>query len=99
MCRAMSQSSPQPSSPDRGRSSRPKRELPGLFDVVRVRHPIPEYGINAGNEGTVVEICASPPDYLVDFSYEAGYDTHELPVYGLTAGQIEVVRHAPISGP
>lgn len=95
----MSHGSPQPSSPDRGRSSRHKRELPGLFDVVRVRRPVPEYGISAGDEGTVVEICTNPAGYLVDFSYEAGYDTHELPVYGLTAEQIEVVRHAPPSGP
>ena len=71
---------------------------PSLFDVVRVRRPVAEYGISAGDQGTVVEIRTDLAGYLVDFSDEAGYDTHELPVYGLTAEQIELVRPAPPSG-
>ena len=94
----MPHGSPQRSSADR-RSSCHGRELPGLFDVVCVRRPVAEYGISAGDQGTVVEIRADPAGYLVDFSDEPGYDTHELPVYGLTAEQIEVVRHAPASRP
>lgn len=94
----MSHGSPQRSFADHGRSSRHGRELPGLFDVVHVRRPVAEYGISAGDQGTVVEIRADPTGYLVDFSDEPGYDTHDLPVYRLTAEQIEVVCHAPPSG-
>ena len=94
----MSHGAPQLSSADHGRSSRPARNLPGLFDVVRARRPVPEYGISAGDEGTVVEIRTDPAGYLVDFSDEPGYDTHKLTVYCLTAEQIEVVRHAQAPG-
>ena len=95
----MSRGSPRPSFPEGTRPGRRQRDVPGLFDVVCVRRPVPEHGIKAGDEGTVVEICASPAGYLVDFSYEPGYDAHELPVYGLTADQLEVVhrhRAAPL---
>jgi hypothetical protein len=59
---------------------------------VRVRRPVPEHGLEAGDEGTVVEVFAEPEGYLVDFSYEPGFDRDPLPVYSLTADQIEVVR-------
>jgi hypothetical protein len=62
--------------------------------VVRVRESLPELGIRRGDEGTVVEVIQEPEGYLVDFSYEPGYEGHALPVYGLTAEQLEVVlRH------
>lgn len=95
----MSHGSPQPLSSENGRPSRQRRDVPGLFDVVRVRRPVPEHGIKAGDEGTVVEVYADPAGYLVDFSYEPGYDAHELPVYGLTAEQLEVVHRQDVSQP
>ena len=64
---------------------------PVLFDVVRVRQPVPELSIRSGDEGTVVEVLEDPDGYLVYFSYEAGYASHALPVYGLIADQVEVV--------
>jgi hypothetical protein len=57
-----------------------------------VRRPVPEHGLEAGDEGTVVEVFAEPEGYLVDFSYEPGFDGDPLPVYSLTADQIEVVH-------
>lgn len=95
----MSRGSPRPSSSERKKVSQSAPAcLPGLLDVVRVRRSVPEHGIKAGDEGTAVEILARPPGHLVDFSYEPGFDTHELPVYGLTADQIEVVRRGRQSG-
>lgn len=91
----MSRGSPQPSSPERPAPSDRRSEAPALLDIVRVRRPVPEYGIEAGDEGTVVEVFAEPEGYLVDFSYEPGFDDHKLPVYGLTADQLEVVRGRP----
>jgi Domain of unknown function (DUF4926) len=88
----MSQGSPRPSSPER--EVLPASSPPRIFDVVRVRRPVPEHGIRVGDEGTVVEVLTQPPGYLVDFSYEPGFDAHELPVYGLDGEQLEVVRRA-----
>jgi hypothetical protein len=90
----MSYGSPRPSSFDKEPRSGRRRSRPNLFDVVRVRRPVPEYGIKAGDQGTVVEVFTNPEGYLVDFSYEPGYDDHKLPVYSLTADQLEVVRQA-----
>jgi hypothetical protein len=74
--------------------------LPGLFDIVRVRRPVPEQGIKAGDQSAVVEIFTDPEGYLVDFSYEPGYDTHELPVYGLPIEEMAEVGpgHRPAPG-
>lgn len=96
----MSRGSPRRSSPEGG--GRPRRALrrPQLFDVVRVRQALPELGIRRGDEGTIVEVLKVPEGYLVDFSYEPGYEAHALPVYGLTAEQIEVVqRHHATAAP
>jgi hypothetical protein len=89
----MSRGSPRPSSPERQGSSRRQGATTfSLLDVVRVRQPVPEHGIRAGDEGTIVEIRTEPEGYLVDFSYEPGFDGHTLPVYSLTSNQLEVVR-------
>ena len=87
----MSRGSPRPSSPEPGAPARQRPCTPAPYDVVRVRRPVPEYGLEAGDEGTVVEVFAEPEGFLVDFSYEPGFDDHELPVYSLTADQIEIV--------
>jgi hypothetical protein len=55
---------------------------------------VPEYGLEGGEEGTIVEILRHPsPAYLVDLSGgradPAGTD---VPVFPLSAEQIAVVR-------
>lgn len=91
----MSHGSPQPSS-----SRAPTRrtaETFGLLDVVRVRHPLPECGLAGGEEGTIVEILDHPDRaFLVDFS-GGGADpaAADLPVFSLTADQIDLVWKAP----
>jgi hypothetical protein len=70
----------------------PRRSAnPAPYDVVRLREPVPEHGLESGDEGTVVEVFAEPEGFLVDFSCEPGFDGDPLPVYSLTADQIEVV--------
>lgn len=64
-----------------------------LFDVVRVRHAVPEHHLAGGEEGTIVEILDRPaPAYLVDFSGgSADPADPELPVIVLTADQLKLV--------
>jgi hypothetical protein len=88
----MSRGSPQPSS-----SRTPTKraaDVFALFDVVRVRYPVPECGLEGGEEGTIVEILDHPSRaYLVDFSGgSADPASTDLPVFPLTADQIAVVR-------
>lgn len=93
----MSHGSPQPSSAETARPFRRQRDVPGLFDLVRVRSAVPEHGIKAGDQGTVVELFTGPEGYLVDFSDEPGYGEHELPVYVLTGEWLEVVQAASLT--
>jgi hypothetical protein len=87
----MSRGSPQPSSS----SAHATRagETFGLFDVVRVRHPVADCGLGGGEEGTIVEILDRPDRaYLVDFSGgSADPATADVPVIPLTADQIALV--------
>jgi hypothetical protein len=64
-----------------------------LFDVVRVRHAVPEHGLAGGEEGTIVEILDRPiPAYLVDFSGgSADPADPDLPVVALTVDQLTPV--------
>ena len=44
-----------------------------LFDVVALVHDLPEYGLKAGAEGTIIEIYERPePAYEVEFSDDDG---------------------------
>ena len=88
----MSRGSPRPSSPELSTPAGQRSGTPAPYDVVRVRRPVPEHGLEAGAEGTVVEVFAEPEGYLVDFSYEPGFESDALPVYSLTGDQIEIVR-------
>ena len=88
---AMSRGSPQHTScgAPAGRGAEPLGEL----DVVRVRRAIPEHGLEGGEEGTIVEILDRPDSaYLVDFSGGSGDPSEaDVPVYALSADQIELV--------
>jgi hypothetical protein len=44
-----------------------------LFEVVAVAHDLPEYGLKAGAEGTVIEVYEQPePAYEVEFAGDDG---------------------------
>lgn len=90
----MSHGSPQPSS-----SRAPIERAPeafGLLDVVRVREPLPKWGLAGGEEGTIVEIVDHPSRaYLVDFSGGSADPAESgVPVFFLTADQIVLVWKA-----
>ena len=62
-----------------------------LFDVVRVRHAVPDCGLQGGEQGTIIEILDRPQrGYLVDFSGgSADPASAKLPVFSLAAAQID----------
>ena len=70
--------------------SRRRAEGFALFDVVRVRAPVPEHELAGGEEGTIVEILDRPERaYLVDFSGgSADAADPGLPVVALTSDQL-----------
>jgi hypothetical protein len=83
-------------SPQHTSSGAPARrgaEALGELDVVRVRRAVPEYGLEGGEEGTIVEIFDRPDRvYLVDFSGGSGDPSEaDVPVYALSADQIVLV--------
>ena len=90
----MSHGSPQPSS-SRAPTKR-TAEAFGLLDVVRVRHPLPDFGLAGGEEGTIVDVLDQPGRaYLVDFSGgSADPGETAVPVFPLTADQIALVWKA-----
>ncbi len=64
-----------------------------LLQVVRTRRAVPEYGLQEGEVGTVVELFdAEEPAYLVEFADEHGR-TRELAE--LTAEQIDPAPPSP----
>lgn len=72
-----------------------ERTAPSLcqFDVVRVRHAVPDHGLAGGEEGTIVEVLDAPGRvYLVDFSGgSADPAAPDLPLATLAADQITLV--------
>ena len=52
----MSPDSPRRSSSETASPPHGTARRPALFDVVRVRQPVPGLGIRNGDEGTVVEV-------------------------------------------
>lgn len=69
---------------------------PQLFDIVRLTSPAPEFGVAAGETGTIVEVFASPREaYEVEFSDDHG---ETIAMFSLTASDFEVAipRGVPV---
>ena len=61
-----------------------------LFDLVVLTCDLPEYNLNRGQVGTVVEILADGEAYEVEFSAPDGSTLESL---GLRPDQITIRRH------
>ncbi len=56
------------------------RKMPDLFDIVELIEDIPERGLRAGMQGTIVE-CHSNNAYEVEFTNEQGETLDFLALY------------------
>ncbi len=63
---------------------------PDLFDVVELKINLPEFGLNQGTQGTVVE-CYPDGEYEVEFTDEDG---ETLALCAMQPDQISVVYQA-----